>query len=76
MYARIDEKMFAASANTEHAGEPHMVSFDFKNPMLDVVVSSLRMILQHNFFLQCRGLRSKRAQDWRLSLTCAANWAR
>ncbi|WP_099495128.1 type I restriction enzyme HsdR N-terminal domain-containing protein [Stenotrophomonas maltophilia] len=41
LYARIDEKMFTASANTEHAGEPHMVSFDFEHPMLDVVVSSL-----------------------------------
>lgn len=64
VYARVDENIFTASANTDYAGVPHMVSFDFTHPMLNVVVSSLPDELATQFvsamsrapFKACAGL--------------------
>lgn len=64
LYARVDEAMFTAGANVEHAGVPHMVSFDFANPMLTTIVSSLPDQLESQFlnamsrapFKACAGL--------------------
>lgn len=64
LYARVDEGLFTASANVEHAGVPHMVSFDFRSPMLNAVVSSLPQELASQFigamsrapFKACAGL--------------------
>ncbi|MFC0682944.1 hypothetical protein ACFFGH_34380, partial [Lysobacter korlensis] len=64
LYARVDESIFTAGANVEHAGIPHMASFDFENPMLNTVVSSLPHKLASQFlsamsrapFTACAGL--------------------
>lgn len=64
LYARIDEHLFTASANVEHASVPHMASFDFTHSMLESVISCLPADLASQFsgamsrapFKACAGL--------------------
>jgi len=49
LFARVDDSTFTASANVEHAGTPHMVSFDFESRMLPSVLSGLPTELSTQF---------------------------
>lgn len=49
LFGRVNDNLITASANTEFAGEPHCVSFDFPPSMLPAIVSGLPQPLAEQF---------------------------
>lgn len=49
LYGRVNDQLFTATANLDHVGTPHTVSFDFDQEMLPKVLSSLPVELARQF---------------------------